>query len=65
MDKPADHTDPTAVMEVRYAIHLEVVSKGNTSQVVELAVLYDLEPPMLIIDITRSNHTTYIYIEVF
>ena len=27
------------------------------TQVAELAALYDFEPPMLI-DITRSNHTT-------
>ena len=33
------------------------LSKGNTTQVAELAVLYDLEPPIRI-NIIRNNHTT-------
>ena len=36
------------------------ISKGNTTQVADLAVLYEFEPPIRI-DITGSNHTTNIF----
>ena len=32
--------------------------KGNTTQVAELAILYDFEPPIRI-NIIRSNYATY------
>ena len=35
----------------------QVRFKGNTTQVAELAVLYEFEPPIRI-NITTSNHTT-------
>ena len=40
-----------------------MVFEGNKTQVAELAVLCDFESPMRI-DISRSKHTTYIYLEV-
>ena len=38
-------------------LFLSQLIKGNTTQVAELAVFYDLEPPIRI-NITRSKQTT-------